>query len=47
MHCDPLLTLDSHYLYLLSKGALANTSKVHWSYIDTTSENGMLFRSLF
>lgn len=45
--CSPLLTLDSQYMHLLSKGALANAGKSHWSYIDTTLKNGMLFGSLF
>lgn len=35
MSYSPLLTLDSHYTHLLSKGALANTNKSNWSYIDT------------
>lgn len=36
MSCSPLLTLDSYYTHLLSKGALANTNKSNWSCIDTS-----------
>lgn len=42
--CSPLLTLDSHYIHLLSTGALSNKNKSNWSYIGTTLK---MFGSLF
>lgn len=43
--CSPVLTLDSHYIHLLSKGVLAYKNKSNWSYIGTALK--ITFGSLF